>query len=174
MTVLWLAEFEDADALVRAAKAARARGVDDLDAFTPFPVSEVEHMRPSPSIPAWPWSVAAGLLFALATYALQVITNAVLYPIDVGGRPLHSWPAFLPATVAMGLLGAGLGAVLGLLVQARLPRLHHPLFELPVFARASVDRFFLGLRVSEGAEVDIGAVLAPETPVSLHRLEGRE
>jgi hypothetical protein len=69
--------------------------------------------------------------------------NAVDYPLNVGGRPLHSWPAFIPATIIVAILWAGLATLLGLLLILRLPRLHHPLFEVPGFERVSENRFFL-------------------------------
>jgi hypothetical protein len=69
--------------------------------------------------------------------------NAIDYPLNVGGRPLDSWPAYIPSTLIVAILWAGLATLLGLLLILRLPRLHHPVFSVPGFERASEDRFFL-------------------------------
>ncbi len=76
-------------------------------------------------------------------YGSQYWMNAVDYPLNVGGRPLHSWPAFIPATIIVAILWAGAATILALLFSLRLPRLHHPVFAVPGFERASEDRFFL-------------------------------
>jgi hypothetical protein len=96
--------------------------------------------RPS----AVPWIAAiAGFAGAVIQYGSQYWMNAVDYPLNVGGRPLHSWPAFLPATIIVAILWAGAATLLALLVLIGLPRLHHPVFAVPGFERASEDRFFL-------------------------------
>jgi hypothetical protein len=80
-----------------------------------------------------------------ATYFLQWYAAVVDYPINIGGRPLHSWPAFIPATFEITILGAAVAAVVTMLVLNGLPRLYHPLFEVEEFELASRNRFFLCL-----------------------------
>jgi hypothetical protein len=138
-----IAEFADPETLTRAVRAARAAGYTRLDAFAPFPVQDIADEL---GIRAWsiPWIAAiAGLAGGAIQYYSQYWMNAVDYPLNVGGRPLDSWPAFIPATLIVAILWAGAATLLGLLVILRLPRLHHPVFEVEGFARASEDRFFL-------------------------------
>jgi hypothetical protein len=94
--------------------------------------------------------------------------NAIDYPLNVGGRPLHSWPAFIPPTLIVGMLWAAAAALIGMLALCRLPRLHHPLFAVPGFERATVDRFFLCIdaddpRFDAVATRDFLDDLAPES-----------
>lgn len=171
MSAAWLAEFEEAEGLVGAVRALQAEGYRDLETFTPFPVVEIEddlvpdHWTPLPA------ALLAGLVFGLLSYGMQALANAVLYPIDVGGRPLHSWPAFLPGTIAGALLGSALGVLAALLWRCRLPRLYQPLFEAPGFERASTESFFLRLRAAPEDGARIEALLAAERPITLQRLE---
>ena len=88
-------------------------------------------------------ALVAGLAGAAVQYGSQYWMNVIDYPINVGGRPLHSWPTFIPATLIVAILWAGLATLLGLLIILRLPRLHHPVFAVHGFERASQDRFFL-------------------------------
>jgi hypothetical protein len=91
-----------------------------------------------------PWiACLAGLTGAIVQYGSQYWMNVVDYPLNVGGRPLHSWPAFIPASLIVAILWAGAATLIGLLLILRLPRLHHPVFAVPGFDRASEDRFFL-------------------------------
>jgi hypothetical protein len=138
-----VAEFEDPTALVEAARAAREAGYRRMDAYTPFPVEglaeELGFHRTR-----LPWIVfAGGVIGCFGGYFMQYYLNAVDYPINVGGRPLHSWPAFIPVTFEVTVLVAALTAVLGMFAMNGLPMPYHPLFNVPRFALASRDRFFL-------------------------------
>jgi hypothetical protein len=82
-------------------------------------------------------------------YAIQYYANVVAYPLNVGGRPLHSWPAFVVTTFELAILGAALAAAVGMLALCGLPRPHHPLFAIPEFARASQTSFFLCVRATD-------------------------
>ncbi len=138
-----LAEFESAEAVTAAVRAADAAGYTRLDAFSPFPLRDVAAILGHRTMIV-PWiAVAAGLVGAAVQYYAQYWMNAVDYPINVGGRPLHSWPAFLPAAIIVGILWAAVAALVGMLVLNGLPRLHHPLFAVEGFERATKDRFFL-------------------------------
>jgi len=138
-----LAEFEDAHALTQAVLRTRAEGYRKIDAFTPYPVEEVwealgvrEHRLPAIVL-------LGGVLGALAGYALQYWTTVIDFPINVGGRPFHSWPAFIIPTFETTILGASLATVLGMFALNGLPMPYHPLFNVPRFALSTRDRFFL-------------------------------
>ena len=138
-----MAEFDDPTAFVAAARLARQQGYRRMDAYSPFPIEELHEalgLRPT-----WlPLVVLiGGLVGAAVGYGLQYWTSAVAYPLNVGGRPLHSWPAFIPVTFECAVLAAALSAVLGMLALNGLPMPYHPVFNVPRFALASRNRFFL-------------------------------
>ncbi|MGE5547303.1 MAG: DUF3341 domain-containing protein [Solirubrobacterales bacterium] len=145
------ARFRDLDAIVAAAHAARAAGYA-IDAFTPFPVRALERLaaRPDPSIP-WATFLAAlvGVVFGLW---LGWYINVIDYPINVGGRPLASWPAFVLPAFELAVLFSTFGAIGTMLVRNRLPRLHHPIFEVPGFSRVSDDSFVLLIETATDGE----------------------
>lgn len=138
-----MAEFTDPTELVTAIKQARAEGYRQMDAYTPYPIEEVSealeihHSR-------LPFLVLIGGIIGLcAGYGLQYWTAAVDYPLNVGGRPTHSPISFLPVTFETTVLVAALFAVLGMLALNGLPTPYHPVFNVPRFALASRDQFFL-------------------------------
>jgi hypothetical protein len=142
-------EFDRPDQLVEAAKRARQAGYTRLDAFSPFPLLELNDILAlrKPFIPYIPL-VAAAIGGAVQYYA-QYWMNAVDYPINVGGRPLHSWPAFIPSAIIVALLWAGIATFVTFLAGTKLPQLHHPVFDIPDFERASQDRFFLWITADD-------------------------
>jgi Protein of unknown function (DUF3341) len=150
-----LAEFDQPERLVEAAREVRAAGYRRIDAFSPMPVeglSEALRFRRTNMALV---VLVGGLIGAASGYALQYWVAAIAYPLNVGGRPLNSWPAFIPITFEMTILLASLAGVLGMLALNGLPRPHHPLFNVPRFARASRDKFFLLVEASDplfGAE----------------------
>ncbi|WP_439599242.1 DUF3341 domain-containing protein [Falsiroseomonas sp.] len=140
-----IAEFDTPEALVEALRAAREAGWRRLDAYAPFPVPEAAALLGvNGARVAW-IAIAAGLFGAALAYATQWWLSLHVYPLNVGGRPLHALPAFLPATTIVAILWAAAGALIGMLALNRLPRLSHPVFAAPGFGRASEDRFFLCL-----------------------------
>jgi len=138
-----LAEFKDPAALTEAARAAHGAGYRRMDAYTPIPVEGLSQALGMTHTRLPMVTFFGGLLGALAGYALQYYVSALAYPLNIGGRPLHSWPAFIPVVFETTVLGAALTAVLGMLAFNGLPRPHHPLFNVPEFKLASRDRFFL-------------------------------
>jgi hypothetical protein len=140
-----IAEFESAEAMVAALRAAKAAGWREMDAYAPFPVPEAAELLGAHGAPVGWIAIGMGLVGAILAYATQWWLSVHEYPINVGGRPLHALPAFLPATTIVAILWASAGTLLALLVMNRLPRLHHPVFAAPGFGRASEDRFFLCL-----------------------------
>ncbi len=165
-----LAEFAGAEQLLAAAVRVRAASGDArIEAFSPFPIeglAEALGMR-GDRVPLW--MLLGALAGGLGTYALECYAAVIDYPINVGGRPLLSWPAFLPPAIEMTLLGAALLGVLAMLVGNGLPRLHHPLFDVPAFDRASADRFFLLLRANHAGfdEVLAWALLESLSPLTI-------
>ena len=138
-----MAEFDDVQQLIEAARRTREAGYRDYDAYTPIPVEELAEVMHAHDT-RLPWLVlVGGILGGLGGYALQYWTSVIDYPINVGGRPLHSWPAFIPPTFETTILGAALFCVLGMLALNGLPMPYHPVFNVPRFALSSRDRFFL-------------------------------
>lgn len=164
-----LAEYVSADALLAAVQQARAAGLERLDAYTPYAVDGLaEALGPVPRGVA-PWTLAGGVLGGLGAYGLQWYAAVVSYPVNIGGRPLHSWPSFIPIAFELTILGAALAAVVAMLVQNGLPQLVHPLFAAPAFDLATRDRYYLVAHAG-GAAFDpeaCRAVLASTAPLLL-------
>jgi hypothetical protein len=138
-----LAEFEDPAALVEATERAHAAGYRRLDAYSPFPIEELHHALGDPPSRLPLIVLLGGLAGCIGGYALQYWVSAIAYPLNVGGRPFHSWPAFIPVTFECTILVAALSAVLGMLALNGLPQPYHPVFNVARFALASRNRFFL-------------------------------
>lgn len=141
-----LAEFTEADDLVAAADRAHREGYRHLEAYSPLPVEGLSEAVGYPRTRLPLVVLCGGVIGCLAGCALQYYTTVVAYPLNVGGRPLFSWPSFVPVVFEMTVLVAALSAVLGMLAMNGLPRPHHPLFGVPQFDRATQDRFFLFVR----------------------------
>jgi hypothetical protein len=144
-----MAEFDGPEAIVAAAERAREEGYRKMDAYTPFPIEELPEAL-GHNKRQLPWIVLAGaMLGGLAGYALQYFATVLYYPINVGGRPLHSWPAFIPVTFELTVLGGAVAAVVGMLALNGLPMLYHPVFNAPRFEHASRDKFFLCIEATD-------------------------
>jgi hypothetical protein len=144
-----LAEFGSAEALLDAARCAAEAGYCDLEAYSPFPVEGLAeavglHRTRIPLA-----TLLGGLVGGAGTYFMLWYSAVIDYPINSGARPLHSWPAFIPATFELTVLGAALAAFFAFLLGSGLPRLHHPIFDAPDFDLASRNRFFLCIRCTD-------------------------
>jgi hypothetical protein len=138
-----MAEFEDATALVAATERAHAAGYRRMDAYSPFPIEELHHAMGSPHSKLPLIVLIGGIVGCLGGFFLQYWASAIAYPVNIGGRPLNSWPAFIPVTFECTILVAALSAVLGMLGLNGLPMPYHPVFNVERFALASRSRFFL-------------------------------
>lgn len=138
-----MAEFDDPHALKEAAKKVREAGYDEVEAFTPMPVEGLADILDHGDTHIAALVLAGALVGAGSAFGLQWWSWVWDYPINVGGRPMFSWPSFIPVTFELGVLCAAFAGALGMLLLNRLPRLNHPTFEVPGFDRATSDRFFL-------------------------------
>ncbi|HEX9115211.1 MAG TPA: DUF3341 domain-containing protein [Anaerolineae bacterium] len=138
-----MAEFEDEEAYLAAVERTAAEGYTHMDAFSPFPVegaAEAMGMKRT-RIPLI--VLLGGIAGLVGGYLLQYWVASVAYPLNIGGRPLNSWPYFVPITYEVTILFASFAGLLGMLALNRLPEPYHPVFNVPEFARASQDRFFV-------------------------------
>jgi hypothetical protein len=144
-----MAEFSDPNELVAATRHAHAAGYRQMDAYSPYPIEELAEAMGVHGT-RFPYLVLlGGIIGALGGYGLQYWTSVIDYPINVGGRPFHSWPSFVPVTFECTVLVAALFAVLGMLARNGLPMPYHPVFNVPRFALASRDRFFLCIEATD-------------------------
>jgi hypothetical protein len=136
------AEFDDAGQLVAAARAAHAEGYKKMEAYSPYPISDLDEVIPGHNfLPAV--VLTAGLLGTATAWVLQYGIAVWRFPLNVGGRPLNSWPAFVVIMFELTVLFASAAAFFGTLFFAGFPALYHPLFRIDRFRRASQDGFFL-------------------------------
>lgn len=142
----YLVEFDNVDSAVDAAQSVYDEGYRQIDAYSPYPVEELSeaigfHKTKLPMI-----VLAAGIIGAIVGFGLQYWVSVIEYPINVAGRPMNSWPQFIPITFEMTILFAAFTAVLAMLALNGLPRPHHPVFNAPNFKLASRDRFFVAIK----------------------------
>jgi Ni/Fe-hydrogenase subunit HybB-like protein len=165
-----VAGFEEPGPLLEGVRRMRMLGYTKIEAYSPMPVHGLHKAlgRRRSRIPAA--ALAGGLLGGTCAYLLLYLTAVHDYPWHIGGKPLHSWPSFVPITFEMTILGTSFGAFFGVLRACRLPRLSHPIFATPGFERATRDRFFLAVQCDdpkfslEGTTSDLSA-LGPESVV---------
>ena len=138
-----VAEFDTPTELVNACKAAYAEGYREMDAYSPFPIEEASeaigfHKSAVPLI-----VLVGGILGGLSGFGLQYWINVIAYPLNIGGKPFNSWPAFIVPTFEMTILFAGLSGMFGMFALNGLPRPYHPLFHVEQFSKVTRNRFFL-------------------------------
>jgi len=138
-----MAEFENPNALVAAAYRAHAEGYRRMDAYSPFPIEELHEALGSHHTRLPLIVLIGGILGCIGGSLMQYWTNGVDYPLNVAGKPLNAWPMFIPVTFECTILGAAFAAVFGMLALNGLPMPYHPVFNVPRFALASRNRFFL-------------------------------
>ena len=138
-----MAEFDNAGALIEAANRARLAGYRRMDAYSPIPVEDLNEALGLKRTRLPLLVLIGGICGGLGGYGLEYWTSVIAYPMNVGGRPFHSWPQFIPVTFETTVLGAALSCFIGMWALNKLPQPYHPVFNVPAFARASTDRFFL-------------------------------
>ncbi|MDQ2998734.1 MAG: DUF3341 domain-containing protein [Chloroflexota bacterium] len=144
-----IAEFTGPDPLVEATTRAFAAGYRRLDAYTPFPVHGLAEAMGRRGIRIPLIVLAGGIIGGLSGFLLQTYGAVYDYPINVGGRPLYSWPSFIPITFELMILGAVIAAVFGMLALNGLPQPHHPIFNAPNFELATRSHFFLCIEAAD-------------------------
>lgn len=145
-----LAKFHTQEDLIAAVERAHQAGYRKFDAYTPYPVeglARAMHLKPSPL----PYiMLAGGVLGAVLSFGMQAYSMAIDYPLNIGGRPLFSWPAYIPITFESTVLLAALSGFLGLFLLTRLPQPYHPVFRSEDFhTHASQDAFYLGIEAGD-------------------------
>jgi Protein of unknown function (DUF3341) len=144
-----MAEFASPSDLVDAAQRAYAEGYRRMDAYSPFPVHGLAEAIGFTRTRVPLLVFLGGLAGCVGGYYLQYWISVIDYPLNVGGRPFHSWPAFIPVTFELTILVAALAAVLGMLALNGLPRPYHPVFNVPAFELATRNRFFLCIEAAD-------------------------
>jgi hypothetical protein len=144
-----MAEFETPTELVEACKAAYSEGYREMDAYSPFPIEEASeaigfHKSPVPLV-----TLVGGILGGLSGFALQYWINVISYPLNIGGRPYDSWPAYIVPTFEMTILFAGLVGTFGMFALNGLPQPYHPVFNVDRFSKVTRNRFFLCVEATD-------------------------
>ena len=144
-----MAQFDSPSTLVAAAKETYAAGYRRINGYSPYPIEELSEAIgfTRTSLPLIVF--VGGVVGALGGFFMQYWIEVINYPINVGGKPFNSWPAFIPITFETTVLSAAFAAVLGMLVLNKLPQPYHPVFNVPNFALATRDRFFLAVEAND-------------------------
>ncbi len=144
-----IAEFENPSDLVAAARRVYSLGYRRINGYSPYPIEELSEAIgfTHTSLPLIVF--IGGLIGGIGGFLMQYYIEVIDYPINVGGKPYNSWPAFIPITFEMTVLVAAFSAVLGMLVLNKLPQPYHPVFNVPNFAMATRDRFFLAVEAND-------------------------
>lgn len=144
-----LAEFETPEQILAAARLTHEAGYNRIDAFTPIPVEGLAETI------GFSWTslpivvFIGGLLGGMTGFGMCWYANVISFPLDIGGKPLNSWPAWIPITFELTILGGALAATFGMLAMNGLPTPYHPVFNVSRFALATTDRFFLCIKARD-------------------------
>jgi hypothetical protein len=144
-----LAEFDDVNSLVEAAKKTHAAGYRKTDAYSPFPIEPVWEALGVHDRPVSFFVLCGGLVGMVAGFGLCYWVSTIAYPLNIGGRPFNSWPSFIPVTFELTILIASFSALGSMLFLNGLPLPYHPVFNVPSFIRASQDKLFLGIEATD-------------------------
>lgn len=150
-----LAEFAEHDQLVAALRSLRDEGYTHVETYTPFPSDEIDEALPGKRTPIGWIMLGGGICGGSGAYFLEWYA-AHDYAYNVGGRPLNSWPSFIPVVFELTVLTTALVGFFALFLLTRLPRLHHAVFNSPRFRRASQDRFFVAVRTDDPRLTSVG------------------
>lgn len=144
-----LAKFQSEEELTAAARQVRAAGYTRVEAFSPYPSPDTARALGYHRSGVAFLVLAGGLSGAALGFFMLYWIEAYAWPLNVGGRPVNSWPMYFPITFELAVLTGGFSSFLGLFVLCRLPRFHHPLFNCALFARASIDGFYICIDASD-------------------------
>ena len=144
-----IAEFSDPQEVVTAARRVHEAGYRKVDAFSPYPMEALTEALELPGSRLPLLVLLGGAAGLIAGYGLEYWVSVIEYPLNIGGKPFHSWPAFIPPAFETTILFAALTAVLGMLALNGLPEPYHPVFNVPTFALATKDRFFICIEASD-------------------------
>jgi len=162
-----LAEFSDHEELLKAVRNVRAAGYRRIDAYSPFPVEGLAEAVGQPRNAVALCCLIGGILGGSGGYFMQDYAMSTSYALNIGGRPLHNIPPYIPITFELTILCAALFTAIGMLALNRLPRPHHPVFGAKGFERATSDRFFLSVEASDPAfeRLEVERLLEAQHPI---------
>jgi hypothetical protein len=144
-----MAEFDSAQSLLDAAKKVGDAGYTKTDAYSPFPIHGLAEALGFKERLVAPTVLMGGITGALAGYGLCYWTSVIAWPMNIGGRPFHSWVSFIPPTFEVTILFSAFAAVFGMLAMNGLPQPYHPVFNVERFSYASQDAFFLAIEAAD-------------------------
>jgi hypothetical protein len=166
-----MAEFARPEELLRAARSAYAEGYRKMDAYSPFPIEGLAEAIGFQKTRIPVFVLSGGIIGALGAYGMQYYSAVKDYPLNVGGRPLHSWPSFIPITFELTVLFATFAAVFGMLLLNGLPRPYHPVFNVAKFKLASQTNFFLCIEATDPIAEQVKAFLQSLQPMAIHEVD---
>ncbi len=143
------AEFNEPEEILEAANRAREAGYKKMDAYTPFPIPDLDEALGMTNTRLGWLVLIMGIIGGTTGFFMQWYANVIFYPLNIGGKPLNSWPNFIVITFEFTILFAAFTAGLFMLARNGLPQLYHPIFNTPNFASATRDKFFLCIEAKD-------------------------